>query len=116
MGESRRYNSKKESVPVNFAQCFGRDRLEPVRSDLHPCSCLTQPALMSRAPSCPGRERALWITPPLIRPNPQQPPPDCDGLQRGAERRPSASLENKQTKKKVWRGNAASLGFFVLAW
>lgn len=70
-------------VPVNFPQGFSRDRLKPVWSDLHPCSVLTRPVLMSRAPSCPAWTRALWITPSLIPPNPQQPRLDSDGLHRG---------------------------------
>lgn len=41
-------------VPVNFPQGLPSGRLEPVWSDLHPCSFLTRPVLMSCAPSCPA--------------------------------------------------------------
>lgn len=41
-------------VPVYFAQRLGRGRLEPVRSDLHPCSFLTQ-----RRRCCPAHPPVL---------------------------------------------------------
>lgn len=59
-------------VPVNFPQGLPCGRLKPVWSDLHPCSFLTRPELMSCAPSCPAwRALSRSFTSALIPPFPQ---------------------------------------------
>lgn len=59
-------------VPVNFPQGLPCGRLKPVWSDLHPCSFLTRPELMSCAPFCPAwRALSRSFTSALIPPFPQ---------------------------------------------